>query len=115
VKKQFLVILFCLWVGFVITCASFFVNTNREPVPVTKETCGVLLSQMEKGFPLPYIFLKPSVTSCNSVEGISIILEGNAKHEERPLIFLVDVFIWTGLTALGVQGFRMLRRTTKTG
>jgi len=51
---------------------------------------GLSQSQVMKGYPLPYILVRPSVSICQPVEKFSILLEGNAYHEEYYRNFLIN-------------------------
>ena len=113
--KKLLLVVCCLAGGLTLTIASFLINriTPSDIAQRTLATCQVALREARKGFPLSYIKLTPSVTSCNSVESVSILWKGNAKHKEYPLNFLADVIFWSGLTGLGT-GYLVKKRRPRT-
>lgn len=108
-KKHIRVIVLCLLAGLAIAIASFLINTGTKPVSTTLKTCNVILSETNKGFPLPYLSLEPSVTSCNSVESPSILWKGNASHDENTPAFLADWLIWSGLFGLIIVALKYSR------
>lgn len=106
-KKRIRFALAILALGTLLTATTLLVNQK-----LSFNGCeGSGLHQVKKGFPLPVILLRPSVSLCNSVEPISILWEGNAYHEEYMHNLLINVLFWSGVTALAIGGFIKIRRS----
>jgi hypothetical protein len=90
-----------LFIGLILTLGSVIVNYSSA----FPDCSGFNLSKVEKGFPIPYIHVQPSVSLCNSVSSISVFWHGNAAHQEYPLAFIADDMFWS-LAVLGVLTLR---------
>jgi hypothetical protein len=102
---MFLFISLAIVLGIIFTSVTLLVN--RQSSFDGCEEFGV--HQVQKGFPLPIILVRPSVSLCNPVESISILWEGNAYHEQYPMNTLTDLIFWSGISFLGILGFIRLR------
>jgi hypothetical protein len=72
--------------------------------------CSDHLLQVDRGFPLPFITLKPSVSLCQSVERLSVLWEGNAYHKESVVAAAVDFVFWSAFSAAGLLSLRWYRQ-----
>lgn len=95
-KKMFLGLLVILC-GLVLTIGS--VAFSRKAA-FDNPCRGPELKQVKRGFPLPYLHIEPSESICQSVESLSILVKGNAFHEQYPSGFVIDFVYWSGLSAM---------------
>jgi hypothetical protein len=92
--------------GVILTLGSVVI-ARKSPLP---ESCGGRLYQVDRGFPLSFLALKPSVSLCEPVDRLSILWEGNAYHKEYVIATAVDFVFWSGLSATGLLGLRRYRQ-----
>lgn len=106
-KKKLLIAVTVVVLGLAFTASTLLIN-RTSPF----DNCeGFGLHQVQKGFPLPVILLKPSVSLCKPVESVLVLLGGNAYHEEYPLNALVDIAFWSSLSAVGIVGLIKLKKS----
>jgi hypothetical protein len=99
-------ILLALAIGIALTLGSVLINRKTAfPHCAPKQ-----LTEVKKGFPLPYAHLKPSESNCWSVEPVSIFWRGGAFHETYPLNFAADLIFWTGFSALLIGSTRYIKQ-----
>jgi len=102
-------LLLSLVLGTILTTATLLVNRKSS-----FEGCeGLGLHQVQKGLPLPLILVRPSMSICNSVEPISILWKGNAYHEQYATNAIVDIVVWSAISASGILGLTKWREPKK--
>lgn len=105
-RSKFLLLVAILVSGALLTLGSTAI-ARKSPVP---ESCLGRLHQVDRGFPLHFLTLKPSVSLCEPVDQLSILWEGNAYHKEFIAAAAVDFVFWSGLSAAGLLSFRRYRQ-----
>lgn len=104
-KKILRTLAISLVVGLLLTAYGIFI-THKE----SSKSCGDLgLTDVQRGYPLSYLSLKPSTSLCNSVESLSILKEGNAYHEEFYKNLLADIVLWSALTFCIIQAIKTIK------
>jgi hypothetical protein len=97
--------------GAILTLASVAI-ARKSPLSSSQSHifCSRDLRQVDRGFPLHFITLKPSVSLCQPVDQLSVLWEGNAYHKEFIVAAAVDFVFWSGLSAAGLLGFMRYRQ-----
>lgn len=107
-KSKVLLLVAILVCGAILTLESTVI-ARKSPLPPDHYCLGHL-QQVDRGFPLRFITLKPSVSLCQSVDRLSILWEGNAYHKEFIGAAVVDFVFWSSLSAAGLLGFMRYRQ-----
>lgn len=57
------------------------------------------LYTVQRGFPLPYLLLKSSVSLCQPVESLSVLRFGNAYHEQYYVNAAINYLFWLAIAS----------------
>ena len=106
-RSKFLLLAAIIIVSGAMLTLGSVVIAQKSPLP---ESCLGRLHQADRGFPLHFLTLKPSVSLCESVDQLSVVWKGNAYHEESIATAAVDFVFWSGLSAAGLLGFKRYRQ-----
>ncbi len=93
--KKLLPVLFVLVVSGLLTLGSL-VYSRKELNDICTDYAFTepTLKTVQRGFPLPYLLLKPSVSLCQPVESLSVLRFGNAYHEQYYVNAAVNYLFW---------------------
>ncbi len=86
-------------IGLALTVASSVVSHFNG-----YENSVSFISMYAKGYPLPYLFVEPSISHNNAREPVSLLWQGNAWHGVDPLGLVADVLFWSALSGVLVAG-----------
>lgn len=106
-KSKVFLLVVILVSGAILTLESTVI-ARKSPLP--PEHCLGRLKQVNRGFPLRFLTLKPSVSRCEPVDRLSVLWEGNAYHKEFAGAAIVDFIFWSGFSAVGLLGFKRYRQ-----
>ena len=97
--------------GAILTLGSVAI-ARKSPLSSSQSHifCSRDLRQVDRGFPLPFLTIKPSVSLCQPVDRLSVVWQGNAYHKESFQAAAVDFVFWSGLSATGLLGFIRYRQ-----
>ncbi len=113
--KKFVPLLSVLVVSGLLTLGSLVYSRKElNNICVDYAFTEPTLNTVQRGFPLPYLLLKSSVSLCQPVESLSVLRFGNAYHEQYYVNAAVNYLFWLALASTPTYlVFRVIRHRRK--